>query len=364
VIAKLLFSIAIVLPVTAQETTWQERIESARMLVRAGKPADARAIADGVREAALAANAGDAVLAADRMLIYFARSAGDWPRVEELLNESLDALPRTDSPGETANLLSELAHARRAQGRLEEAVATLERATGYRGRLPLAAESARDFTTIGLLQLELKKVDDAKSWLLGAIQIWGQLMREDPETLGALEAMAALWRDDANYAEAEPLYERALRIRETWFGRKSAEVIGGLDNLAYCYFGSKKYEKAEPLYKRLLEVWDTTAGPDHPMIALTLDKMVTFYMTQERYAEAQPLADRAVQIRGKTLADSFRTSAALAARQEQGQRAVDLVTKAGQVTEMAGVPKPPVKILPAPKNAIPLIKGRPVKSAQ
>lgn len=361
-IAKLLFSLAIVLPVAAQETNWQERMESARMLVRAGKPADAKAIAEGVRDAALTAKTGEAILAADRMLIYFARSGGDWGRVEELLNESLDALPKVGAQLETANLLSEMAQARRAQGRLEEAVATLERVVGLRGRLPLAAEVARDMTTAGLLQLELKKVDDAKSWLLGAVQIWAQLMREDPEALSAVEAMAALYRDDANYDEAEPLYERALRIRETFFGPRSAEVIGGLDNLAFCYFGNKKYEKAEPLYKRLLEVWDTTAGPDHPMIALTLDKMVTFYAAQKRFEEAQPLAERAVQIRGKSLADSFKTQAALAAQQNQGQLAVDFTTKAGQTADLAGLPKPPVKILPAPKNAIPLIKGKPVKS--
>jgi len=359
---KLLFSLAILLPLTAQETIWQERMESARMLVRAGKPQDARAIVEAVHETALTAKDNEAAFESNRMLTYFSRAAGDWPKVEELLNEALDLVPRPDPRMRSASLLSDLAHARRAQGRLEEAVATLERAVGMRGRTSLA-ESARDFTTIGLLQLELKKVDDAKSWLMGAVQMWSQLMREDPEVLGALEAMAALYRDGAEYENAEPLYERALRIRETSFGPKSAEMIGGLDNLAYCYFGSRKYDKAEPLYKRLLELWDATAGPEHPMIALTLDKMVTFYSAQERFEEAQPLAERAVQLRGKALADSFRTQAKLAAHRKDTTAAIDLTTKAVQVSDMANIPKPPVRILPAPKNAIPLIKGKPVKPA-
>ncbi len=369
--ARVLFSLVVLLPVAGQETTWQERMESARMLVRAGKTADAVAIAEEVRakalegkRATLDSRHNEAAYAATRMLTHFARTTGDWARVEELLNETMDVLPLRSTQTDAANLLSEMAQARRAQGKLEEAVASLERAVFMRGALPESPEAARDFTTIGLLQIELKKIDDAKSWLLGAVQMWSRLMREDPEALAAMEALGALYRDEALYEDAEPLYERALRIRETFFGAKSAEVIGGLDNLAYCYFGSKKYERAEPLYKRLLEVWQATAAEDHPMIALTMEKMVTFYAAQQRWDDAQPLAERATQIRGKGLADAFRMRAMLAAHRNDSAASVEFITKATQVSDMAGVPKPPLKLLPAPKNAKPLSRTKSVPNTK
>lgn len=343
---------------------WSARLEFPRKLISSQKYGEARTALEGLREIALKARDDQHGLAICRLLLAISRAEGDWPHTEDLVNEELDLvrrLPSENKNADVAAVYSELAAARRAQRKLNEAVAAVGEELRLRGSASATPELARAWTTMGLLHIELKKTQEAKAFLLSAVGVWRSLLREDPEVLGAMEPLAGLFRDESDYADAEPLYERALRIREVSFGLDSAEVLGGLDNLAYCYFGSRKFAEAEPLYKRLLTLWESTAGPDHPMVALTLDKIVTFYGEQKRFEEADALAERALQIRARALVGSFRTRATLAAQQDHGQAAVEFITKAGVIGETAGLPRPPVKVMPAPKRARPVRPPSPAK---
>jgi tetratricopeptide (TPR) repeat protein len=184
-------------------------------------------------------------------------------------------------------------------------------------------------------------------------------MQEDPEVLPALETLGAILRDKNEYGQAAPLYERSLRIREISFGPKSAELIVGLDNLAYVYFGLMRYADAEPLYKRLLDIWTATGGPDHPMLALTMDKIAEFYAAQSRFLEADEMANRAATIRARSFVASLRLRARLAALMDKPEDAIGFSEKVVQVIDIAGLPKPKQKILPAPKDAKPVPPAKP-----
>ncbi|MCK5661163.1 MAG: tetratricopeptide repeat protein, partial [Methanosarcinales archaeon] len=54
----------------------------------------------------------------------------------------------------------------------------------------------------------------------------------------------------ARYGEAEPIYKRALEIREKVIGTEHPDVATNLNNLAGLYRDQGKYQMAEPLYKR------------------------------------------------------------------------------------------------------------------
>ncbi len=45
-----------------------------------------------------------------------------------------------------------------------------------------------------------------------------------------------------------------------------------MNNLALLYSEQGKYAEAEPLYKRALEIDKKTFGPDHPDVAVVLEK--------------------------------------------------------------------------------------------
>ena len=73
-----------------------------------------------------------------------------------------------------------------------------------------------------------------------------------------------LYWDQRRYADAEPLFIRAISINETALGPDHPDVAGSLNNLAGLYWDQHRYAEAEPLFKRALEIREKALGPDHP----------------------------------------------------------------------------------------------------
>jgi tetratricopeptide (TPR) repeat protein len=74
-----------------------------------------------------------------------------------------------------------------------------------------------------------------------------------------------------------------------------------LNNLAALYDDQGRYADAEPLYKRALAVWEKALGPDHPDVATALNNLAQLYKDQGSYEDAEPLYKRALAIREKAL---------------------------------------------------------------
>jgi tetratricopeptide (TPR) repeat protein len=66
------------------------------------------------------------------------------------------------------------------------------------------------------------------------------------------------------YADAEPLYVRALAIREQQVGATHPDTALSLNNLALLYATQGKYADAEPLYVRALVIFENILGQNHP----------------------------------------------------------------------------------------------------
>jgi tetratricopeptide (TPR) repeat protein len=80
----------------------------------------------------------------------------------------------------------------------------------------------------------------------------------------ALNNLALLYQAQGKYEQAEPLYQRALAIREQQLGPQHPDTAGSLNNLAGLYDAQGKYEQAEPLYQRALAILEQQLGPEHP----------------------------------------------------------------------------------------------------
>jgi tetratricopeptide (TPR) repeat protein len=349
-------------PVSMGNVNSQEQMKKAREAMAKKDVEGARGLLETVRNDALERRDDVAGLMAVNMLALLARTAGDWGKTEDWLAEALDFTGRLKGYKslEAADVMTAIAGARRARENFEGAAAILQEALNIASSTtPELARAARIATTLGLVHLERNEADQAREVLLLAVRLWDGTMQEDPELLPALETLGAILRDKNLYDEAAPLYERSLRIREISFGPRSAELIVGLDNLAYVYFGLMRYADAEPLYKRLLEIWTSTGGPDHPMLALTMDKIAEFYAAQSRFLEADEMANRAATIRARSFVGSLRLRARLAALMNKPEDAIGFSEKALQVIDIAGLPKPEQKILPAPKDAKPVPPAKP-----
>lgn len=116
------------------------------------------------------------------------------------------------------------------------------------------------------------------------------------EVATSLNTLAGLYRAMDAYGQAEPLYQRALKIRETKLGIDHIDVSQTLNNLALLYDAMGSYGQAIPLLSRALRIRETKLGPDHPDVAQTLNNLAALYRNMGSYGQAESLYQRALII--------------------------------------------------------------------
>ena len=84
--------------------------------------------------------------------------------------------------------------------------------------------------------------------------------------------LAFLLQNQGKYAEAEPLFRRAIEISEKALGKEHPTVATDYNNLAVLLQDQGKYAEAEPLYRRAIEIDEKTLGKDHPDVALAIQQ--------------------------------------------------------------------------------------------
>ncbi len=142
---------------------------------------------------------------------------------------------------------------------------------------------------------------EAEKRLVAALKEAEGFRPQDSRLAATLNNLAELYRTQGRYAEAEPLYRRALAIDEKALGSDHPNVATDLNNLALLYHNQGKHAEAEPLYKRALAIDEKALGFDHPDVAMDLNNLAGPYHAQSRYVEAEPLYKRALAIWKKVL---------------------------------------------------------------
>jgi CHAT domain-containing protein len=104
-----------------------------------------------------------------------------------------------------------------------------------------------------------------------------------------------LYADQGRYAEAEPLYRRALAVDEKSLGPDHPDVARDLNNLAGVYNSQGRYAEAEPLDRRALAIREKALGPNHPDVAISLSNLAAAFADQGRFADALPLVRTATE---------------------------------------------------------------------
>ncbi len=86
---------------------------------------------------------------------------------------------------------------------------------------------------------------------------------------------------------------------EKALGPTHPDVATTLRNLAALYKAQGKYAEAEPLYKRALAIQEKGLRPDHPNVVTTLKNLAEVYKKTGRVDEAKRLEERANAIRSR-----------------------------------------------------------------
>jgi len=126
------------------------------------------------------------------------------------------------------------------------------------------------------------------------------LGREHPEVAVSLNNLAELYRALDEYPAAEPLYQRALSIWEKSLGPQDGTLAQGLTNLAGLYTSMGEYAKAEPLFKRALSIWEKSLGPENINVARGLAGLGALYYFMGAYTKVEPLYLQALTILEKS----------------------------------------------------------------
>jgi len=138
---------------------------------------------------------------------------------------------------------------------------------------------------------------EAEPLYLRALHLREQDLGPDhPDVAFPLTYLAVLYWQQGRYTEAEPLHGRARSIRERTLGPGHPDVACTLNNLALLYGSQGKYAEAALLYRRALRIDEQALGPDHPLVAALLANLANLLRDQGKYAEVEPLHQRALRI--------------------------------------------------------------------
>jgi len=86
---------------------------------------------------------------------------------------------------------------------------------------------------------------------------------------------------------------------EKALGPEHPNVANLLNNLALLYDEQGKYAEAEPLYQRALKIDEKALGPEHPTVALYAGNLAATLRKLGRDSEARVYEDKAAAIRAK-----------------------------------------------------------------
>jgi len=134
----------------------------------------------------------------------------------------------------------------------------------------------------------------------------GKLLKD--ENLGSLDYMTANWTNykmqaikatqNRNLVEAERMWNDALKEAEK-FGEKDGRYVMSVDCLANALFHNEKFDKAEPLYKKALIIRERNLPHDHEDVATCCNNLAAVMFKNDKFKESEDLYVRTLNIREK-----------------------------------------------------------------
>ncbi|WP_157845221.1 tetratricopeptide repeat protein [Pseudofrankia saprophytica] len=119
---------------------------------------------------------------------------------------------------------------------------------------------------------------------------------DHPVVATRLNNLASVLQDLGRVGEAVPLFQRALAIDEAVYGPDHPVVARALSYLALALRGLGRAGEAVPLFQRALAIDEAVYGPDHPVVASVLNNLASALHDLGRAGEAVPLFQRALAI--------------------------------------------------------------------
>ena len=152
---------------------------------------------------------------------------------------------------------------------------------------------------------------------------------DHPDTLNSRNSLAAAYLAAGRVAEAIPLFEQILAVRQRTLGPDDSETLISQNNLASAYQDAGRTAEAIRLYELNLEVRERLLGPDHPSTLNSRGNLAAAYRDGGRVGEAIPLLEQTLADRERVLGpdhpDTQATRRKLATAYQDAGRAAEAV---------------------------------------
>lgn len=223
-----------------------------------------------------------------------------------------ESLPNHERDAEAElQLKDKLAHAYYASGQFADSEKLRLELWNRANEEKNESEIAFQANELALLYQALGKYTEAEPLFRKALEIREKGLGEDhTDTATGYNNLAGLYNLQARYEEAESLYKKALEINKKALGEDHTSIAFGYNNLAELYRSLGRYEEAESLYKKSLEIREKVLGEDHPDAATGYNNLALIYKLQGRYEEAEPLFKKALEIDEKVVGENHPNTAA------------------------------------------------------
>ena len=127
------------------------------------------------------------------------------------------------------------------------------------------------------------------------------LKREDQQAARLANALGYYLDMIADYASAQPYYERALAINKKILGDENSTTATSLNNLAELLREIGDYAGARPYFEQALLIKRKILGEEHPATATSLNNLGALLVDMGNYAGARPYYEQALAINRKVL---------------------------------------------------------------
>lgn len=123
------------------------------------------------------------------------------------------------------------------------------------------------------------------------------------DTLSArcLDCRVTALRNMQQLADALPLAQRSLAIREKTLGDQHPDIADNLYDLGALYYFSGRYEDVKPLWEKALAIREKTLGSEHPDVAESLHSLGVLGYTLGNYPVAKSHYEKALAVWEKAL---------------------------------------------------------------
>jgi tetratricopeptide (TPR) repeat protein len=191
-----------------------------------------------------------------------------------------------------------------AEGKLKEAESVLGRLVAL-CRMPEVNDQKNmslALNNLGVVYLKQGDYKKAEQMLQTSLVLQQQVLGPtSPDFAEGVANLALLYYQQQRYADAAPLYNRAMEIlKKVPPDQQNKEQLSRVtNNLATCYSHEKKFDEARQLFNETIALDEARLGKDNPEVALTLNNIAYTFIMEKQYDQAESSLKRAVEIAEK-----------------------------------------------------------------